>query len=111
MIKTPIEYIFNEYSKEITEQMCNGTNGMYPPHLLLEVFYTPAYACPQYAGWAVYQMGTRDFLSRGHATREKAIEAAIYMAKQMIPNGVVFERRGPADRPKEECGTTDGVID
>ena len=87
-----INYLFNEYSKEIVHQMAMGTNGMYPPHLMLEVHYTPAYAHPQDAGYCIRQMGTQSVLACGYKTRGEAITGAIHIAKQMLPNGIVFER-------------------
>jgi hypothetical protein len=87
-----LKYLFQPYSDEILKQMEMGTNLIYPPHLILEVFYTPALANPAYAGWAIQQMGTRDFLARGFKTKEAAEEAAIDIAKHMVPNGIVFER-------------------
>ena len=87
-------YPFNPYSEKILREMMMGTNPLYPPHLLLEVFYSPALAHPQDAGWTVQQMGTRRFLSVGYKTREEAVAEATRIAKQMIPNGVVFSRKG-----------------
>jgi hypothetical protein len=91
-------YHFNPYSEEMVKRIACEKEPFHPPHLLLEVFYTPAYANPQNAGWAVMQMGTRAWLSVGHKTREEAIQEAVRRAKQMIPHGVVFERvRGQAN--------------
>jgi len=87
-------YLFNSYTEEELEQMRMGTNPLLPPHLLIEVHYAGASVTG--LQWCVRQMGTQRRLDNT-ATREEAIESAIAIAKQMIPNGVVFERI-PRDR-------------